>query len=196
MSTSTLVFLSVRALHVLLAATWIGMVAFVQLFLAPALDDVGPSGAALMTAMGRRGLHARIAAAFQQSGLDPSRYLHTLPWLSQSSFLGLLRTADVYLDTIGFSGFNTLMHAVEAGLPCATYDGRFMRGRLGSGIMRQLRSPELIAATKAQYVDTAVRLASDGAYRNELRERMRSSEHLLYGDRAAVDALSAVLIES
>jgi hypothetical protein len=62
MSTSTLVFLSVRALHVLLAATWIGMVAFVQLFLAPALDDVGPSGAALMTAMGRRGLHARIAA--------------------------------------------------------------------------------------------------------------------------------------
>jgi predicted O-linked N-acetylglucosamine transferase (SPINDLY family) len=141
-------------------------------------------------------LHARIAAAFQQSGLDPSRYLHTLPWLSQSSFLGLLRTADVYLDTIGFSGFNTLMHAVEAGLPCATYDGRFMRGRLGSGIMRQLRSPELIAATKAQYVDTAVRLASDGAYRNELRERMRSSEHLLYGDRAAVDALSAVLIES
>jgi predicted O-linked N-acetylglucosamine transferase (SPINDLY family) len=141
-------------------------------------------------------LHARIAAAFQQSGLDPSRYLHTLPWLSQSSFLGLLRTADVYLDTIGFSGFNTLMHAVEAGLPCATYDGRFMRGRLGSGIMRRMRLPELIAATKAQYVDIAVRLGRDGAYRDALRERMRSSEHLLYGDMAAVDALSAVLIES
>src|SRR5262245_8858611 len=62
MSTSTLVFLSVRALHVLLAATWIGTVAFIYLILTPALDEVGPSGTALMTAMSRRGFHVRIAA--------------------------------------------------------------------------------------------------------------------------------------
>jgi uncharacterized membrane protein len=62
MSTQTFVFLSVRALHVLLAAFWVGTVAFVYLLLLPALDEVGPSGAALMTAMGRRGIHALMAS--------------------------------------------------------------------------------------------------------------------------------------
>jgi uncharacterized membrane protein len=62
MSTSTFVFLAVRAAHVLLAAAWLGTVAFIYLFLSPALDEMGPSGAALMTTMGRRGFHPLIAA--------------------------------------------------------------------------------------------------------------------------------------
>lgn len=141
-------------------------------------------------------LLARIAAAFRQSNLDPGRYLLAIPWQSQSSFLGLLQQADVYLDTIGFSGFNTMMQAVESRLPCVTYDGQFMRGRLGSGIVRRLGLPELIAATKAQYVEIAVRLGESAAYRAQWRERIRSSEHVLYADMAAVDALSARLLES
>jgi protein O-GlcNAc transferase len=143
-----------------------------------------------------RRLKARIAEAFRQSGLDPGSYLQAVPWLPQASFIGLLREADVYLDTIGFSGFNTMMLAVQARLPCVTYDGRFMRGRLGSGIMRRLGMLELIAATKAQYIDTAVRLGKDAVYRQMLRERMRACDHLLYADRGAVDALSAVLMDS
>src|SRR5215470_11496411 len=62
MTTSAFFFLAVRALHVLLAAAWLGTVAFVYLVLSPALDEVGPSGAALMTALARRGFHALIAA--------------------------------------------------------------------------------------------------------------------------------------
>lgn len=62
MSTSTLLFLAVRALHVLLAAAWLGTVAFIYLFLSPALDEVGPPGGALMTVMARRGFHPIIAS--------------------------------------------------------------------------------------------------------------------------------------
>jgi protein O-GlcNAc transferase len=140
-------------------------------------------------------LHARIAAAFRQSNLDPGLYLRIIPWQPQSSFLGLLQQADVYLDTIGFSGFNTMMQAVESRLPCVTYDGRFMRGRLGSGIMRRVGLPELIAATKQEYVEIAVRLGASADYRGQLRERIRASDRSLYADKAAVDALSATLLE-
>lgn len=62
MSTSNLFFLTVRALHVLLAAAWLGTVAFISLLLAPALDDVGPAGGGVLTALARRGIHAFIAS--------------------------------------------------------------------------------------------------------------------------------------
>jgi len=140
-------------------------------------------------------LHARLSAAFRASDLDPHRYLAFIPWQPRASFLGVLQQADVYLDTIGFSGFNTLLHAVAAGIPCVTYDGRFMRGRLGSGIVRQLGLSELIAASKAQYVELAVRLGEDRRYRTQVRERIRGAERSLYADRAAVDALSTLLLE-
>ena len=61
MSASTLLFLAVRALHVLLAAAWLGTVGFVYLFLAPALDEAGPAGATLMVTISRRGFDVIIA---------------------------------------------------------------------------------------------------------------------------------------
>jgi protein O-GlcNAc transferase len=141
-------------------------------------------------------LHARIAAEFRNAQLDPARYLVSIPWQPRAAFFGLLRQADVYLDTIGFSGFNTLMQAVECHLPCVTYEGRFMRGRLGSGILRRLGLPELVALDKDQYVDLAVKLASSDACRSEIREKIRRAEATAYSDIGAVDALSAVLLES
>jgi uncharacterized membrane protein len=62
MSASTLVFLAVRSLHVLLAATWLGTTAFIYLFLSPALDEVGAASAPVMAAFGRRGIHVLIAS--------------------------------------------------------------------------------------------------------------------------------------
>ncbi len=141
-------------------------------------------------------LRGRLCAAFEAAGLDSRRHLAWIPWLPRPSFLGLLRQADVYLDTIGFSGFNTVLQAVEVQLPAVTYEGRFMRGRLGSGILRQLGLPELVAASRADYVDIAVRLAQHSRYRTEIRAKMKSAAHLAYGDGSAVEALARVLLDN
>jgi protein O-GlcNAc transferase len=141
-----------------------------------------------------RRLHARMAAAFRLAGLEPEQFLIWVPWLPRAAFLGLMRQADVYLDTIGFSGFNTVMQAVQVHLPAVTVEGRFMRGRLGSGILRRLGMPELIAATKTQYVDIAVTLAEDIAYRTRMRRRLLLAEKRAYSDLSAIDALSRVLL--
>jgi protein O-GlcNAc transferase len=140
-------------------------------------------------------LQARIAAAFRDAQLDPARYLLTIPWQPRGAFFALLRQADVYLDTIGFSGFNTLMQAIECHLPCVTYEGRFMRGRLGSGILRRLGMDELVAVDKEQYIDLAVRLAADAGYRDAIREQIRKAERVAYADMAAIEALTTVLLE-
>jgi hypothetical protein len=75
-----------------------------------------------------------------------------------------MKRADVFLDTIGFSGFNTVMQAVDCGLPVVTREGRFMRGRLGSAILDRMGLSDLVAKTENEYIDLAVKLAGDPHY--------------------------------
>lgn len=62
MSDATLVFITVRVLHVLLAAVWLGATAFVVFFVMPALDKTGVAAAPMMGAMARRGMNAFLNA--------------------------------------------------------------------------------------------------------------------------------------
>jgi hypothetical protein len=58
---STLVFLALRATHVLCAAVWIGSTAYISLLLTPAVEDAGPAGGQIMMRLDRRGLHTYMA---------------------------------------------------------------------------------------------------------------------------------------
>jgi len=140
-------------------------------------------------------LRARLATEFTRQGLDFGRTAIFLPWQSRASFLGLLRRADVFLDTIGFSGFNTALQAVECGLPIVTREGRFLRGRLASGILKRIGLPDLVAADDEQYIAFAVRLAQDPGYREEIRRRMAAGRPLLYGDTEPIRALEDFLAQ-
>ncbi len=110
-----------------------------------------------------RTLHDRLERVFEESGLDPYEFLVLAPRLDRPTFFGLMQQADVFLDTIGFSGFNTVMQAIECGLPVVAYRGRFMRGRFGSGILQRMGLGELVAGTDAEYVDLVVRLCREPA---------------------------------
>lgn len=58
MSFPTLLFLTIRVVHVLLAALWLGSAGFVAFLLMPAMEDTGPAGVPMMGAIARRGLNA------------------------------------------------------------------------------------------------------------------------------------------
>jgi protein O-GlcNAc transferase len=141
-------------------------------------------------------LQRRIAIAFERARLNPAEYLRWIPWQPRAAFFGLLRQADVYLDTIGFSGFNTMMQAIECHLPCVTCEGRFMRGRFGSAILSRMGLRQFIARDTREYVDLAVTLAADAGHRARIRGEIRRVEHRLYADSSAVDALGACLFAS
>jgi predicted O-linked N-acetylglucosamine transferase (SPINDLY family) len=107
-----------------------------------------------------------------------------------------MQRADVYLDTIGFSGFNSAMQAVECGLPLVTREGRFMRGRFAGGILRRLGLPELVTTSDAAYAALAARLAGDSGYRREVRDRIEASRNALYDDVAPIRAMESLLIDA
>jgi protein O-GlcNAc transferase len=138
-------------------------------------------------------LRGRLHAAFAARGLDAARFVTFLPWLSKAGFLGLMSQAHVYLDTIGFSGFNTALQAVQAGLPPVARDGRFMRGRLASGILKRMGMSDLVTATEEEYVALVERIVRTPALRADLVSRMSSARKGLFADHAAIRGLEQVL---
>lgn len=138
-------------------------------------------------------LRRRLELAFEQAGLAPQRYLVFIPWQSRARFYGLLSRAHAYLDTVGFSGFNSAMQAVECGLPIVALEGRFMRGRFGSAILRRMALDELVATSDAEYVSLAVRLGRDEEYREQMRRQIQARRQPLYGDTAPIAALQDFL---
>jgi protein O-GlcNAc transferase len=141
-----------------------------------------------------RQVEARLMRAFGRHGLDAARFVRFLPRQARPDFFALMRRSDVYLDTIGFSGFNTAIQAVECGLPVVTWEGRFMRGRLGAGVMRRLGLDELVVHDAKTYVDMAARLCSDPDYRRDVGRRMASHSPILYRDPVPVRALEDFLV--
>jgi predicted O-linked N-acetylglucosamine transferase (SPINDLY family) len=138
-------------------------------------------------------LERRLRAAFDRAGLAFDRHAVFLPWQEPRAFLSLLGKADLYLDTVGFSGFNTALQAVRCSLPVVTREGRFMRSRLASGMLRHIGLDELVATSDSAYVELAVALANDAGRRQDLRARLRSARERLFEDDAPVRALEAFL---
>jgi predicted O-linked N-acetylglucosamine transferase (SPINDLY family) len=138
-------------------------------------------------------LQLRITKAFEAAGLNVMDQVRFIRWLNFHEFHCLLRHADVLLDTIGFSGYNTAVQAMECGLPLVTREGRFLRGRLASGVLRRMELSELIVATKADYVNLVVRLVNDPAYQSRIRHEIQQRRTVLFDDQSVAGPLQDFL---
>jgi predicted O-linked N-acetylglucosamine transferase (SPINDLY family) len=138
----------------------------------------------------------RMRAAFAKAGVDYDRTVAWIPTLNRGRYFGLMKRATVLLDTIGFSGFNTAVQALECELPVVAYEGEFMRGRLASGALRRLGLDELVATTPEAYADIALRLVDDTAWHAHLQREIAQRRHVLFHDQAPVRALEEALFEA
>jgi predicted O-linked N-acetylglucosamine transferase (SPINDLY family) len=131
-------------------------------------------------------LEDRITKEFEAAGLNALDHVRFIRWLNFHEFHCLLRHADVLLDTIGFSGYNTAVQAIECGLPLVTREGRFLRGRLASGVLRRMELVELIVQTKADYVNLVARLVTDRPYQAHIRHEIQQRRSVLFDDQSAM----------
>lgn len=85
----------------------------------------------------------------------------------------VLGLADVYLDSFPYTGANSVIDGLDAGLPVVTYEGRVMRCRQGAAILQELRLQETVAKSAEEYVAIAVRLGKENGWRDEVRRKVR-----------------------
>jgi predicted O-linked N-acetylglucosamine transferase (SPINDLY family) len=139
-------------------------------------------------------LETRLRGVFALAGMNFDEYVRFIPWQSQAGFFGLLDRADVYLDSIGFSGFNTTMQAMERATPIVAWEGDTMRSRFASGILCEAGMSEWVARSGESYVDKVAQLCADDSLRRQLRTQIAQRRDALYSDVEAVSALGAQLL--
>jgi predicted O-linked N-acetylglucosamine transferase (SPINDLY family) len=131
----------------------------------------------------------RLERAFSAVGLSVRDHCVFLPEQDTFSYWNLNLLADVYLDTMQWSGCNTTLEALACGLPVVTLPGKFMRGRHSYAILTQLRVTDTIAHDKADYIDIAARLGRNPEWRVFLAQRVNDGYFRLYSDVSSVSAL-------
>lgn len=139
-------------------------------------------------------LRDRVEKALAGRGLDPSRALF-LERTNHADYLKVNALCDAFLDTRHWSGGNTTLDAIAAGLPPVTLPGDCMRGRQSAAMLRQIDLGDLVASDEADYVRIATRLARDRAWRDDVTGRMQEASARLFDQAAPLATLQDFLDE-
>jgi len=134
----------------------------------------------------------RLHAELQRHAVDPSRF-RVLPTLSVEQYSYELTSADLLLDTVGFSGSMTTLDSLWQERPVLTLPGKLMRGRQSYAMLSQLELDDLIASDPDDYVHRAAALAQNRDQRDAIRKQIRERKHQLFEDREVSMALADFL---
>jgi CRISPR-associated protein Csy1 len=135
----------------------------------------------------------RIQSRLHAAGIGADR-LHFLPRLTHDDYRQVNRLCDVMLDTFHWSGGNTSLDAIAAGLPIVTLPGRFMRGRQSQAMLRLLGLDQYIATDADDYVRLAIELANDRDARARASRQMHEHAGALFEREEPIRQLENFLL--
>lgn len=139
-------------------------------------------------------LSNRLKNEFSKHGLDSNKFISFMSWLNAREFHGLLKSSTVMLDTLHFSGFNTVIQAIGCDLPVVSYDGTFLRGRLGSGILKRIGLTELVAKNSAEYIQLITKLCQDHSFYQRIKDKIIERKSVLYEDVEPIKTFEAFMV--
>ncbi|XP_017794291.1 PREDICTED: UDP-N-acetylglucosamine--peptide N-acetylglucosaminyltransferase 110 kDa subunit isoform X1 [Habropoda laboriosa] len=112
-----------------------------------------------------------LQATAQQLGLTPGRILFSNV-AAKEEHVRRGQLADVCLDTPLCNGHTTSMDVLWTGTPVVTLPGETLASRVAASQLNTLGCPELIARTRQEYQDIAIRLGTDREYLKAIRAKV------------------------
>ncbi len=110
-----------------------------------------------------------------------------LPWVADyQDFMGMVRAADVLLDSFHFGIGTTVIATCSVGTPFVTRPSEFMRGRAGMFFANLMLVPECIALDCEDYAQKAVAFATNKVMRKETQGRILSNNHVLFDNAQGI----------
>jgi predicted O-linked N-acetylglucosamine transferase (SPINDLY family) len=136
----------------------------------------------------------RLDRAFASLGLKASDHCVFLPRLTPERFAAAIGQCDIVLDSIGWSGCNSILESLVHHLPIVTLVGDMMRGRHATAILERMGLTETVARTIDQYVAIAADLGRNAERRSLLSCQTSSRTHRLYRDLDCIAAFEEFLV--
>jgi len=115
----------------------------------------------------------RVRRSLESQGIDCSRVRIEGMIRERGGHLEAYNEVHIALDPTPYNGTTTTFEALSMGVPVVTLRGKAHRSRVGASILTNLGRPEWVAGTEADYVQIAVRLASDRESLKSLRTNLR-----------------------
>ena len=106
--------------------------------------------------------------------------------LKQDDFLMLLDMVDVILDSFPFAGGNTTLQSIAVDQPVVTLASSELRGKGTDSTFGLMGIKEVIAKTKEEYVEIALKLAQDKPYRESIRQKIKENKHLIFNQEEVI----------
>src|SRR6185369_8977325 len=104
-------------------------------------------------------------------GVDPKRIVFAKR-APLADHLARHQLADLFLDTLPYNAHTTASDALWAGLPLITCMGSTFAGRVAASLSHATGMPELVTHNLADYEALALRLATEPATLESLREKL------------------------
>src|SRR5258707_842513 len=136
---------------------------------------------------------ARLERAFKAVGLNAGDHCVFLPRLAPDRFVAAIGQCDIVLDSLGWSGCNSILESLVHNDPIVTLAGEMMRGLHSAAILDMMEVRGTTARTLDEYVSIASFLGRTVAKRTELSAEIANKKHRIYRDRACIAALEAFL---
>lgn len=129
----------------------------------------------------------RLATTYGGEAVGRIRFIDRVP---RDDFAALNNCCDATLAPFPFGAGDTSMVAFAQAVPVVTMPTPYLRGRFTHAMYRAMAIDDCVAATPQQYVEIALRLANDPAWREVVRRKIREQNHVLYENIAGVNDLA------
>jgi predicted O-linked N-acetylglucosamine transferase (SPINDLY family) len=136
----------------------------------------------------------RIQIVFKKNNLEINSYIQIIPFLDESKFSNVLSKGTIYLDSIGFSGFNTAIKAIEENLPIVSLINDRLKGNLANALLIRLGLRELIANSYEEYFEIINKLLYDESYRQIIIKKIQENKNIIYEDDEVIHALENFIL--
>jgi predicted O-linked N-acetylglucosamine transferase (SPINDLY family) len=131
-------------------------------------------GSVLWLSTTRQEVIANLRQQATQRGVEATRlvFAEVLPL---AEHLARNRCADLFLDTFPYGAHSTGNDALWSGLPVLTRVGQSFASRVCASQLLAIDLPELVVTSTQEYLETAVRLATQPQLLADIRQRLRSA---------------------
>jgi len=135
----------------------------------------------------------RLERAFSAAGLKVANHCVFLPRLAPDRFTAAIGRCDIVLDSIGWSGCNSILESLVHDIPIVTFSGEMMRGRHAAAILNMMNVRETTARTIDEYVSMAGVLGRDEKRRKDVSSQIAANKHRVYRDLHCIARLQYFL---
>ena len=136
---------------------------------------------------------AKLRARLSKSLADVYDRVVVLSALSNDKYYGLLDRADAVLDSYPFGGYTTSLECFGMGVPVVTLPHPMFAGRCTYGFYKLMNMTDLVARTRDEYVDLAVKLATDRDFNKAMRKKILERHGVLFESKTSVDGWNEFL---